>query len=67
MGKLTQLDVSELLDKTKALQEEMHQTVEWIMSNSKRVSYQDAVTVYLLFKISELQGQTGKEVSDESK
>ncbi len=45
----------DIMEATEELQKQMHQTTEWIMSNSKKVSYQDAVNVFLLFKISELQ------------
>lgn len=49
-------------DRVDELQKEMHSMIEWITKNqySGRVSYQDAVTIYFLVKVAELEESIGK-------
>lgn len=43
-----------VIEAMEEMQKEMHQTIDWMMNRNPKLNYQDCVTTYLLFKISQL-------------
>lgn len=49
--------IQDIFKDTEALQKEMHEVISRRKSENPKLEYQDLVTVFLLYKISELQRQ----------
>lgn len=54
---------NEHINRVRDLQKEMHEFIEDVMSNSPRVTYTDAVTIFMLNKIAELQLMVAEPIS----